>query len=63
MQPRRVRRRAGKGINDRGQIVANGDNNHAYLLTVVPDPETYAILLAGLGLMGAWIRRRKSRQV
>jgi PEP-CTERM motif len=25
----------------------------------VPEPETYAMLLAGLGLMGAMIRRRK----
>jgi hypothetical protein len=28
---------------------------------VVPEPETYAMLLAGLGLMGTIIRRRKSR--
>ena len=27
---------------------------------VVPEPETYTMLLAGLGLMGAIIRRRKS---
>jgi hypothetical protein len=26
---------------------------------VVPEPETYAMLLAGLGLMGAVVRRRK----
>jgi hypothetical protein len=26
---------------------------------VVPEPETYAMLLAGLGVMGAVIRRRK----
>lgn len=28
---------------------------------VVPEPETYAMLLAGLGLMGTMVRRRKSR--
>ncbi|BCT66631.1 PEP-CTERM sorting domain-containing protein [Nitrosospira sp. NRS527] len=29
---------------------------------VVPEPETYAMLLAGLGLMGTVVHRRKSRQ-
>jgi hypothetical protein len=29
-------------------------------VAVVPEPETYAMLLAGLGLMGAIVRRRKS---
>ncbi|MDN5937010.1 MAG: PEP-CTERM sorting domain-containing protein, partial [Nitrosospira sp.] len=28
-------------------------------VSVVPEPETYAMLLAGLGLMGAMARRRK----
>ena len=28
-------------------------------VTAVPEPETYAMLLAGLGLMGAVVRRRK----
>ena len=32
------------------------------LVTPVPEPETYAMLLAGLGLMGAVARRRKSKQ-
>lgn len=30
-------------------------------VTPVPEPETYAMLLAGLGLMGAVARRRKSK--
>lgn len=30
------------------------------VLTPVPEPETYAMLLAGLGLVGAMARRRKS---
>ena len=28
----------------------------------IPEPETYAMLLAGLGLMGAVVRRRSSRK-
>ena len=29
----------------------------------VPEPETYAMLLAGLGLMGAVVRRRRATQL
>jgi hypothetical protein len=29
------------------------------LVTAIPEPETYAMLLAGLGLMGFLVRRRK----
>jgi hypothetical protein len=32
-------------------------------VTAVPEPETYAMLLAGLGLMGAVARRRKNTPV
>lgn len=31
-------------------------------VSLVPEPETYAMLLAGLGVMGLWSRRRKSLQ-
>jgi len=54
------------GINDYGAIVGRASNSnlgiewgHAFLLSPVPEPETYAMLLAGLGLMGAMARRRK----
>lgn len=31
-------------------------------VSAVPEPETYAMLLAGLGIMGTVVRRRKSKQ-
>ena len=43
------------GINDHGWIVGLAFNSprvaHAYLLTPVSEPETYAMLLAGLSLL------------
>lgn len=32
-------------------------------VTAVPEPESYALMLAGLGMMGAVARRRKTKQV
>jgi hypothetical protein len=32
------------------------------ITAAVPEPETYALLLAGLGLMGAVVKRRKAKQ-
>lgn len=32
-----------------------------YMVSAVPEPETYAMLLAGLGLMGAIVRRRNNK--
>lgn len=37
------------------------DAQSATSVTVVPEPETYAMMLAGLGLMGFVARRRKGR--
>jgi hypothetical protein len=31
-------------------------------VTAVPEPETYALMLAGLGLMGFVVRRRRGAQ-
>ena len=42
------------GINNNGQVIAMG---------VIPEPETYALMLAGLSLMGLMggARRRRTR--
>jgi probable HAF family extracellular repeat protein len=56
-------------INDVGQIVGTAVNSitgeyQAFLLTPtapVPEPETYAMMLAGLGLLGLTARRRKQK--
>jgi probable HAF family extracellular repeat protein len=47
-----------RGINDQGQIIANSEFGHAYLLTPVPEPETWAMLLIGLSLVGFAARRQ-----
>ena len=41
---------------------AGGALNGSIEVTPVPEPETYAMLLAGLGLMGAVVRRRSNRK-
>jgi hypothetical protein len=42
------------------QIDTYAKVTYTYEVTAVPEPETYAMLLAGLGLMGVVARRRKS---
>jgi probable HAF family extracellular repeat protein len=41
---------------------ATGTNNHGEVIAaaIVPEPETYALLLSGLGLMGFMARDRKA---
>jgi probable HAF family extracellular repeat protein len=46
------------GINDVGQIVAFGSNQHSYLLSPVPEASTTAMWLLG-GLAGGVIARRR----
>jgi len=49
-----------------GGVGGNCLNQSDYSLvsiTAVPEPESYAMMLAGLGLMGAIARRRKSKAV
>jgi probable HAF family extracellular repeat protein len=61
------------GINDNGWIVGyvynsgkdplyTGGYGLGFLLAPVPEPETYAMFMAGLGLVGFIARRRKNSQ-
>lgn len=43
-------------------IGANGDSGWYVPTTPIPEPETYAMLLAGLGLLGFAARRRKQKE-
>lgn len=50
--------------NESGQILGRGTlegvkGDAVYLLTPVPEPETWSLLLAGLGLVGAAVRVRR----
>jgi hypothetical protein len=46
----------GQSIGDEGWGIKSA------VVTAVPEPETYALMLAGLGLMGTIVRRRKAKQ-
>lgn len=46
-------------INDRGQILANSGNGHAYLLTPVPEPGSWALLVCGLALVLTQVARQR----
>jgi uncharacterized membrane protein len=58
---------APQAINDRGQIVGFGwdelGNTRAFLLTAVPEPASWAMMIAGFGLVGAAARRRRTTTV
>jgi hypothetical protein len=49
-------------INWRGYIATNNVTGavHAFLLTPLPEPAALPLTLAGMGLLGAESRRRKS---
>jgi len=51
-------------------FVTEGTNNASwavdninYLTAAVPEPETYAMMLAGIGMLGFMVRRRKNEQI
>ena len=48
-------------VGNFGLLNGIGDNAVGFA-AAVPEPETYALLLAGLGLMGTIARRRKNKQ-
>ncbi len=47
--------------NPNGFTVSNGGGSINFVTTPVPEPETYAMLLVGLGLVGGIAARRKSK--
>jgi DNA-binding beta-propeller fold protein YncE len=50
---------ANEGLGDAG---ATGMSTALYTLAPVPEPETWAMLLGGLGILG-WTRRRKNQKI
>jgi probable HAF family extracellular repeat protein len=50
-----------RDINNAGQVVANGSNGHVYLLSAVPEPGTYALMLLGLTGVGLAAARGRAR--
>ncbi|TRW15348.1 PEP-CTERM sorting domain-containing protein [Glacieibacterium frigidum] len=55
---------AAQAINDAGQIVGFGDTpdgvQRGYLLSMVPEPATWALLIGGFGMVGTALRRRRA---
>lgn len=53
-----------QGIGEQGfseSLLSGGDGGGT--VSAVPEPETYALLLAGLGVIGGVIRRRKQKEL
>lgn len=52
-----------KGEYDVNKFAPFSHDAEAHVVTTIPEPETYAMMLAGLGLMGLVARRRKNRMI
>ena len=48
------------GVSD-ADLLSKGASYTAQTIAAVPEPQTWALMLAGLGGMGLWMRRRKYR--
>jgi hypothetical protein len=55
--PGRANGMRGQGLGDEGWGIKTA------MVSAVPEPETYAMMLAGLGLIGTIARRRKQKQL
>lgn len=59
--------RTALGINDKGWIVGVAQNGfyqeRAFLLVPIPEPQTFAMLAAGAGILAAVVRKRRARGV
>ena len=53
------------GFNEQDQITsfANNRSLNVWAVSAVPEPEAYAMLLSGLGIIGYAARRRRAKQV
>ena len=54
---------AAQAINDNGDIVGFATSadgfQHGYLLTAVPEPASWAMMIGGFGMIGGALRRRR----
>jgi hypothetical protein len=50
------------GVHVRSLVGGQSEGLTTTVVSAVPEPETYALMLAGLGLVGAIARRRKAKQ-
>jgi hypothetical protein len=52
---------AGEGFNNEAWGIGSASVTSRAVVSAVPEPETYAMMLAGLGMIGTIVRRRKSQ--